>query len=207
MRAVIALIVVPTAAFCVAIYMDWSLRGQAFWRGLFLSVGMSLFFSVGLTALAFLVTAPSTLRRLRQRLDMIFANDPRVVPLAPRDATHRLVCAWVLPRRRFYGGSLYVCATRLRFQGHYPVAPWWRRAHEETLALDLGPLRSIVIECGTLSRTWWERWLAVPALMAMVLRSEDIELILRCAAVEEAARGLEACLDRLRHEGTMAPPV
>jgi len=188
--------------------MDWSLEGRAFWREIFLAVAMSIVAGVVFGALMQLISGRDPQKKIGRRLDRIFASDPRIVPPAPSDATHRLACAVVLERGRFLPGILYVRPTGLDFQSNYLRHSWWRRDLPQAgPVVEIAPYRTITLQPAELEQSWLQRRLTRRPPPVILVTWAAGALVLRTAATDRSLTRLQQCVDERRTDTTSSAPA
>jgi len=139
----------------------------------------------------------------RRRLRRIFAGDPWLVSPPPPNATHRLVCAALLPDRSAAGGILYVQPTQFLFQLHR-ITP----GGEIPAPVVVEPSRSITVAPFHLTLTGLSRWLWKSPPEGIVLRWGDGHaLYLRAPLASSIVPVLQALVDQMRIRDDAATAV
>jgi hypothetical protein len=185
--------------------MEWSLSGREFWRALLLSLGSAVIGGVVFASLIYVTTVPSLRKQMRKRLSRIFSGDPALIPPAPGDATHRLICGLILGRSRAGGAILYIRQESLTLQLNYPVGRWWSRATRRAPdPLEIGPPAGITLEQRRWLQIWWHRVLARHEPEVILIHWPEGTVALRVPMVSETFAQLQGCIDNLR--GRSASP-
>lgn len=133
----------------------------------------------------------------RRRLKRIFAADPAMVPAAPADASHRLVCAALLTPQTAVGGILYVQPSQFLFQPH--------RAHVGAVIPEpvvVGPSSSVTLQDARLrlSRLGTFLWKSAPEVL-VVRWGVSHEMVLRVPFAGHVASVLQSEVDAMRQRG------
>ena len=169
------------------------------------TLGWSLLFGSALSLGRYLIVSRAEMASVADRLQRVFRSDPAIVPPAPADATHRVLCVLYLSRGRSIGGFLYVTRSGLVFQHHRWSRSAWQmlRATPEPghSAVAMGPPSTITLDLvDALHRPWyrrvptqrtpgiWVRWGGEYGMMFCVMR------------LEETLRRLQECVDWLRRQ-------
>ena len=196
-----------TAGFIAAFGTSWEMRGPPFWESLWTSLGAGVALGIAFGYLGFLADRREWRRTVRRRLERIFSGDADIVPPAPETATHRVVCAGLVGRRRMVGGILYVRTGGLTFQPHYLKDSFWRSLLKERTrvappALEIDPPSAITLSSGILKpRIHWLATKHPPFPYFLILKWGDRAAAFRVPQSAGIEPRLQACLDSLRAAG------
>ena len=157
----------------------------------------------GVVGVAFLLNERSGRRRTtRGRLGEVFAKNPSLVPPAPADATHRLVCGLLLDRRTTLGGSLYVVPNGLLFRSNFLEQGFWDRLSGRPSPsvpdILLAPPGHLRLDQGWLNQSRFRRWLVGYDLPVLLVRQLHKVLAFRVPKTFETKTKLQTVLDELR---------